>query len=94
MGRHDGPACSVEIPDLAWEFWEEVWSHVTTVPMVANDRILVGTACVNGPSSSEMLVRVETDGSLSIVNGDLTLSNGLAGARMGGCCTTSTRYAP
>lgn len=41
-------------------------------------RLLVGTLSLAGPSSREQLVRVEHDGGITIVDDDLTLSNGLA----------------
>ncbi|ONI86839.1 hypothetical protein ALI22I_23395 [Saccharothrix sp. ALI-22-I] len=49
-------------------------------------RFLVGTLSLDGPSEREVLVRLETDGRLTELDGDLTLSNGLAwsadGSRM------------
>lgn len=41
-------------------------------------RFLVGTLSLGGPSEREVLVRLEPDGSLSALDTDLTLSNGLA----------------
>jgi sugar lactone lactonase YvrE len=41
-------------------------------------RILVGTMSLDGESDSEVLVRLEADGSLTTLDDDLTLSNGLA----------------
>ncbi|MEC3920264.1 SMP-30/gluconolactonase/LRE family protein [Nocardia sp. CDC160] len=40
-------------------------------------RYLVGTACVDGPSDSEMLVCVGTDGLITVIDDDLSLANGL-----------------
>lgn len=49
-------------------------------------RFLVGTLSLAGPSEREVLVRLETDGTVTELDGDLTLSNGLAwstdGSRM------------
>jgi len=41
-------------------------------------RFLVGTLSLDGPSEDEVLVRLEPDGSLTEIDDDLTLSNGLA----------------
>ncbi|MFG1924703.1 SMP-30/gluconolactonase/LRE family protein [Cryptosporangium sp. NPDC048952] len=41
-------------------------------------RFLVGTMLIDGPSENERLVRVEFDGSITVLDDDLTLSNGLA----------------
>ncbi|MDX6324001.1 MAG: hypothetical protein QOK15_355 [Nocardioidaceae bacterium] len=41
-------------------------------------RFLVGTLCLDGDSEHEVLVRWEHDGTLSALDDDLTLSNGLA----------------
>lgn len=41
-------------------------------------RFLVGTLRLDGPSDREVLVRLEPDGSLTRLDADLTLSNGLA----------------
>lgn len=41
-------------------------------------RFLVGTLSLDGPSEREVLVRVERDGGLTMLDDDLTLSNGLA----------------
>lgn len=41
-------------------------------------RFLVGTLSLDGPSEREVLVRLETDGRVTQLDGDLTLSNGLA----------------
>jgi sugar lactone lactonase YvrE len=41
-------------------------------------RFLVGTMSLDGESDSEVLVRLEADGSLTTLDDDLTLSNGLA----------------
>ena len=41
-------------------------------------RFLVGTLSLDGPSEREVLVRLETDGRITQLDGDLTLSNGLA----------------
>jgi sugar lactone lactonase YvrE len=41
-------------------------------------RFLVGTMSLDGPSSRETLVRLEADGSITGLDDDLTLSNGLA----------------
>ncbi|MBE3014784.1 SMP-30/gluconolactonase/LRE family protein [Microbispora sp. NEAU-D428] len=41
-------------------------------------RFLVGTLSLDGPSQRETLVRVEADGRLTELDGDLRLSNGLA----------------
>jgi sugar lactone lactonase YvrE len=41
-------------------------------------RFLVGTLSLDGASTHEELVRLEDDGSLTRLDGDLTLSNGLA----------------
>ncbi|WP_217441446.1 SMP-30/gluconolactonase/LRE family protein [Nocardia barduliensis] len=41
-------------------------------------RFLIGTLALDGPSEQETLVRLEDDGSLTVIDGDLTLSNGLA----------------
>ena len=40
-------------------------------------RFLVGTLSLDGPSQREALVRLEADGTLSELDGDLTLPNGL-----------------
>lgn len=40
-------------------------------------RFLVGTLSLDGPSEREVLVRLEADGDVTEVDGDLTLSNGL-----------------
>jgi sugar lactone lactonase YvrE len=49
-------------------------------------RFLVGTLSLDGPSESEVLLRWETDGRVTELDGDLTLSNGMAwssdGSRM------------
>jgi sugar lactone lactonase YvrE len=49
-------------------------------------RFVVGTLALDGPSEREELIRLEHDGSLTVLDDDLTLSNGLAwssdGARM------------
>jgi sugar lactone lactonase YvrE len=41
-------------------------------------RFLVGTLSLGGPSQREVLVRLETDGRLTVLDDDLSLSNGLA----------------
>jgi sugar lactone lactonase YvrE len=41
-------------------------------------RFLVGTLSLHGPSEHEVLVRLEDDGSVTELDGDLALSNGLA----------------
>jgi sugar lactone lactonase YvrE len=41
-------------------------------------RFLVGTLSLAGPSEREILVRLEADGRLTVLDDDLTLSNGLA----------------
>lgn len=41
-------------------------------------RFLVGTLALDGNSEREALVRLETDGSVTVLDSDLTLSNGLA----------------
>jgi sugar lactone lactonase YvrE len=41
-------------------------------------RFLVGTLSLDGPSRGETLVRLEHDGSITVIDDDLTLSNGLA----------------
>lgn len=41
-------------------------------------RFLVGTLSLAGPSTSETLVRLESDGSVTVLDEDLGLSNGLA----------------
>lgn len=41
-------------------------------------RFVVGTLALDEPSEREVLVRVETDGRVTELDGDLTLSNGLA----------------
>jgi sugar lactone lactonase YvrE len=41
-------------------------------------RFLVGTMSLDGESDREVLVRLEHDGCLTTIDGDLTLSNGLA----------------
>ena len=41
-------------------------------------RFLVGTLSLGGPSQREVLVRLEADGRLTVLDGDLSLSNGLA----------------
>jgi sugar lactone lactonase YvrE len=41
-------------------------------------RFLVGTLSLDGPSEQETLVRLEPDGSVTALDDDLTLSNGLA----------------
>jgi sugar lactone lactonase YvrE len=41
-------------------------------------RFLVGTLSLGGPSEREVLVRLETDGGLTVLDDDLALSNGLA----------------
>lgn len=41
-------------------------------------RFLVGTLSLSGPSEREQLVRLEPDGRITELDGDLTLSNGLA----------------
>jgi sugar lactone lactonase YvrE len=41
-------------------------------------RFLVGTLSLDGPSEREVLVRLDDDGTLTQLDGDLTLSNGLA----------------
>jgi sugar lactone lactonase YvrE len=41
-------------------------------------RFLVGTLSLAGPSEREVLVRLEPDGRLTVLDDDLTLSNGLA----------------
>lgn len=41
-------------------------------------RAVVGTLSLDGPSEREELVRLEHDGSLTMIDDDLTLSNGLA----------------
>ncbi|GHG48791.1 calcium-binding protein [Flavimobilis marinus] len=41
-------------------------------------RMLVGTLALDGPTGSEVLVRLEDDGSLTTLDDDLQLSNGLA----------------
>jgi sugar lactone lactonase YvrE len=41
-------------------------------------RFLVGTLALDGSSEREQLVRLERDGSLTVLDDDLTLSNGLA----------------
>ncbi|WP_270889740.1 SMP-30/gluconolactonase/LRE family protein [Pedococcus sp. 5OH_020] len=41
-------------------------------------RFLVGTLSLDGPSRGETLVRLEHDGSIAVLDDDLTLSNGLA----------------
>jgi sugar lactone lactonase YvrE len=41
-------------------------------------RFLVGTMSLDGESDREVLVRLEQDGGLTPIDGDLTLSNGLA----------------
>jgi sugar lactone lactonase YvrE len=41
-------------------------------------RFLVGTLSLDGPSEREQLVRLEADGTVTELDGDLTLSNGLA----------------
>jgi sugar lactone lactonase YvrE len=41
-------------------------------------RFLVGTLSMAGPSEREVLVRLEPDGHLTVLDHDLTLSNGLA----------------
>ena len=46
-------------------------------------RFLVGTLALDGGSESEVLVRLEADGALTILDDDLTLSNGLAWSRDG-----------
>jgi sugar lactone lactonase YvrE len=46
-------------------------------------RFLVGTLSLDGPSDREVLVRLEPDGSVVELDGDLTLSNGLAWSASG-----------
>lgn len=41
-------------------------------------RLLVGSLRMDGPSRGEVLVRVEDDGAVTVIDDDLTLSNGLA----------------
>ena len=41
-------------------------------------RFLVGTLSLGGPSEREVLVRLEADGRLTVLDDDLSLSNGLA----------------
>jgi sugar lactone lactonase YvrE len=41
-------------------------------------RFLVGTLSLGGPSQREVLVRLEADGRLTVLDDDLSLSNGLA----------------
>lgn len=41
-------------------------------------RFLIGTLSLRGPSEREMLIRLDSDGGLTELDGDLTLSNGLA----------------
>ncbi len=41
-------------------------------------RFLIGTLALDGGSDHEELLRLEPDGTLSVLDGDLTLSNGLA----------------
>ncbi len=41
-------------------------------------RMLVGTLALDGPTGSEVLVRLEDDGTLTTLDDDLQLSNGLA----------------
>ncbi len=47
-------------------------------------RFVVGTLSIHGPSSTEALVRVEEDGSLTTLDDDLAQSNGLAWSADGG----------
>jgi sugar lactone lactonase YvrE len=44
----------------------------------ARGRFLVGTLSLAGPSKTEQLLLVETDGSWRVIDDDLTLSNGIA----------------
>jgi sugar lactone lactonase YvrE len=44
----------------------------------ARGRFLVGTLSLSGPSETEQLLLVETDGSWRVIDDDLTLSNGVA----------------
>ena len=46
-------------------------------------RLLVGTLCLEGRSETEQLFRVQADGSLLVVDNDLSLSNGLAWSTTG-----------
>jgi len=46
-------------------------------------RFLVGSLSLDGRAGSEVLVRLEADGSLAVLDDDLTLSNGLAWSREG-----------
>ena len=46
-------------------------------------RFVVGSLRLDGPSASEELIRVEDDGSTTVIDADLTLSNGLAWTRDG-----------
>lgn len=41
-------------------------------------RYVVGSLCLNGPSSAEMLAVVDFDGTVTEIDSDLTMSNGLA----------------
>lgn len=41
-------------------------------------RLVVGTLSLAGPSTSEVLVRVEHDGSVTVLDSDLTMANGIA----------------
>lgn len=41
-------------------------------------RLVAGTLSLDGPSTTEELVRVEPDGRLTLIDDDLTLSNGIA----------------
>lgn len=58
-------------------------------------RFLVGTIVKPGPSAEEQLLRIEHDGAVTVVDDDLTLSNGLAwssdGRRMFSVDTVSRR---
>jgi sugar lactone lactonase YvrE len=47
-------------------------------------RFLVGTLSLDGPSEGEVLVRLETDGQVTELDRDLSLSNGLAWSADGG----------
>lgn len=48
-------------------------------------RFLVGTLCLDAGSGTEVLTRLETDGRLTELDKDLTLSNGLAWSTDGSC---------
>lgn len=46
-------------------------------------RFLVGTIVKPGPSAEEQLLRIERDGTVTVIDDDLSLSNGLAWSRDG-----------